>query len=164
MWKAFDEMQCLGWIGAERPKMISVQASGCAPITKAWEQHKPVSESWQDARTIAAGLRVPKPYADYIILDILKASGGTAISVTDSEILQAVRECASAEANFCRAGRRRISDRVPEAGGFRVPERERSGGVVQHRVGPEVHRRVFAVHPKQWGSVLKSSSEGLRRK
>jgi threonine synthase len=100
MWKAFDEMQCLGWIGAERPKMISVQASGCAPITKAWIEHKPASEFWQDAQTIAAGLRVPKPYADYIILDILKKSGGTAIAVTDEEMVQAVRDCASKEGIF----------------------------------------------------------------
>jgi threonine synthase len=95
MWKAFDEMQCLGWIGPERPKMIVVQAAGCAPIPKAWEERRPVSEFWPDARTVAAGLRVPKAYADYIILEILKKSGGAAISVSDEEILQAVRELAS---------------------------------------------------------------------
>jgi threonine synthase len=100
MWKAFDEMQCLGWIGPERPKMIAVQAAGCAPIPKAWEEQNQVSEFWEDARTIAAGLRVPKAYADYIILDILKKSGGTAISVSDEEILQAVRDWASTEGVF----------------------------------------------------------------
>ncbi len=100
MWKAFDEMQCLGWIGPERPKMISVQAAGCAPIPKAWEERKQVSEFWQGAKTLAAGLRVPKAYADYIILDILKKSGGTAISVSDDEIVKAVHECASTEGIF----------------------------------------------------------------
>jgi threonine synthase len=100
MWKAFDEMQELGWIGAERPKMISVQAAGCEPITKAWNEGKSVSEFYQNADTIAAGLRVPKPYADYIILDILKKSGGTVISANDQEILHAVREWASTEGVF----------------------------------------------------------------
>ncbi len=66
--------------------MIVVQASGCAPVVKAWNEHKPVAEMWQGAQTSAAGLRVPKPYADYIILDILKQSGGTAVSVSDEEI------------------------------------------------------------------------------
>jgi threonine synthase len=105
MWKAFDEMEQLGWLAGEkgpqkRPKMISVQASGCAPVTKAWNEHKPVAEMWENAQTLAAGLRVPKPYADYIILDILKQSGGTAIAVSDEQILQAVEEWASKEGVF----------------------------------------------------------------
>ena len=100
MWKAFDEMQTLGWIGSERPKMIAVQSAGCAPISRAWEAHQQVSEYWQNAQTIAAGLRVPKAYADYIILSILRASGGTAVSVTDDEIVRAVRDWASNEGVF----------------------------------------------------------------
>ncbi len=101
MWKAFEEMEQLGWLsGKKRPKMISVQASGCAPVAKAWDEHKPVAEMWQNAQTLAAGLRVPKPYADYIILDILKQSGGTAIAVTDEQIFQAVGEWASKEGVF----------------------------------------------------------------
>ncbi|HXW17295.1 MAG TPA: threonine synthase [Candidatus Acidoferrales bacterium] len=100
MWKAFDEMQALGWIGAERPKMIAVQAAGCAPIARAWDARQKVSEFWQNAQTIAAGLRVPKAYADYIILEILRASGGTAVSVSDDEIVQAVCDWASAEGVF----------------------------------------------------------------
>src|ERR1700757_1904082 len=84
MWKAFDEMQQLRWIktGAKRPRMISVQATGCAPIVKAWEEQKSVSEPWQNAATLAAGLRVPKAFADYIVLDILKKSGGIAVAVS----------------------------------------------------------------------------------
>jgi threonine synthase len=100
MWKAFDEMQTLGWIGSERPKMIAVQAAGCAPIPRAWEAHQPVSEFWQNAKTIAAGLRVPKAYADYIILNILQTSGGTAVSVTDDEIVQAVCDWAANDGVF----------------------------------------------------------------
>ena len=102
MWKAFDEMEELGWIaaGARRPKMIVVQASGCAPIPKAWEERKSVSEPWKNATTMAAGLRVPKAYADYIILDILKKSGGAAVTATDEEILGAVRKWASEDGVF----------------------------------------------------------------
>jgi len=100
MWKAFEEMEQLGWIGKKRPKMISVQAAGCAPVARAWDEHKPVAETWQNAQTMAAGLRVPKPYADYIILDILKQSAGTAIAVSDEQIMDAVQEWASKEGVF----------------------------------------------------------------
>jgi threonine synthase len=122
MWKAFDEMEELGWIGNDgaekaRPKMITVQAAGCAPIVKAWEAGKSASgtksssgttsssgiwssEMWTDAATFAAGLRVPKAYGDYLILDILEKSHGTAVAATDEEILAAVRHWASAEGVF----------------------------------------------------------------
>jgi threonine synthase len=100
MWKAFEEMEQLGWMGKQRPKMIAVQASGCAPVVKAWDEHKKVAEVWQNAQTLAAGLRVPKPYADYIILDILQKSGGTAVAVSDEQIFEAVQEWASQEGVF----------------------------------------------------------------
>jgi len=100
MWKAFDEMEELGWIGSERPKMITVQAAGCAPMVKAWEEGKSVSEAWADAATFASGLRVPKAYGDYLILDILKKSHGTAVAATDEEILAALRRWASVEGVF----------------------------------------------------------------
>jgi threonine synthase len=100
MWKAFEEMEKLGWIGSERPKMISVQSAGCAPIVKAWDEVKPESEMWPNATTIAAGLRVPKPYGDYLLLSILKKSGGTAIAATDPEILDATRHWAKIEGIF----------------------------------------------------------------
>ena len=100
MWKAFDEMQQLGWIGAERPQMVAVQSSGCAPIAKAWDEAKPTAEFWADAATVAAGLRVPKAYGDYLILDILKKSGGVAIAVTDDEIMDALRHWARVEGIF----------------------------------------------------------------
>ncbi len=100
MWKAFDEMEALGWIGAERPKMVCVQASGCAPIVKAWEAHQPTSEMWGGAQTMASGLRVPKAYGDYLILDILKKSGGVAIAVSDEEIMEGFRHWAREEGVF----------------------------------------------------------------
>jgi len=100
MWKAFDEMQQLGWIGSERPQMVVVQAAGCAPIPKAWDEGKAASEFWANASTKAAGLRVPKAYGDYLILDILKQSGGVALSVTDGEILEALRHWARVEGVF----------------------------------------------------------------
>ncbi len=100
MWKAFEEMQALGWIGAERPKMVAVQSIGCAPIVKAWDEHKSSTEFWPSASTVAAGLRVPKAYGDYLILDILKKSAGIALAVTDKEIMDALREWARVEGVF----------------------------------------------------------------
>ena len=105
MWKAFEEMEALGWIsseksGSERPKMIVVQAAGCAPIVKAWGEGKQSAEMWTNASTLASGLRVPKPYGDYLILDILKKSKGTAVSATDGEIVQATRDWARTEGIF----------------------------------------------------------------
>lgn len=92
MWKAFEEMEELGWVTGERPKMIAVQAAGCAPIQKAYDEGKDVSEMFQNAATDAAGLRVPKPYGDYLILDIVRKSGGTVISCTDDEIFAALKD------------------------------------------------------------------------
>jgi threonine synthase len=100
MWKAFDEMEEWGWIDGKRPKMIAVQAAGCAPIPRAWQDHKQVSEMWQNAQTLAPGLRVPKAYGDYIILDILKKSGGAAIEASDDEIMEAFHEWAEHEGIF----------------------------------------------------------------
>jgi threonine synthase len=102
MWKAFEEMQELGWIapGVKWPKMIVVQSAGCAPVVKAWDDGKSTADMWHKAETIAAGLRVPKPYADYIILDILKKSGGTAVAATDAEIMDSLRWWAANEGIF----------------------------------------------------------------
>ncbi len=102
MWKAFDEMEQLGWIepGSKRPKMYALQASGCAPIVKAFDEHKPTAEFFPDASTFAAGLRVPKPYADYIILDILAKSGGKAIANDDDRLLASILDYARNEGIF----------------------------------------------------------------
>ncbi|MGA9207550.1 MAG: threonine synthase [Terriglobales bacterium] len=100
MWKAFEEMEALGWIGKERPRMVAVQSTGCAPIVKAWDEGKAVSDPWPHGATLAAGLRVPKAYADYLILDILHKSQGTAIAVTDDEIMDALRAWATHDGIF----------------------------------------------------------------
>jgi threonine synthase len=100
MWKAFHELEPLGWIGVRRPKMIAVQAAGCQPIVRAFEQGAERSEFWQNASTIAAGLRVPKPLGDVLILNILRESAGSAIAISDEDILDAGRELASLEGIF----------------------------------------------------------------
>src|SRR3989441_10218042 len=89
MWKAFQEMQALGWIGAKRPKMIAVQAAGCQPMVRAFEQSADRSQFWENAYTAASGLRVPKPLGDFLILDAVRASSGTAIAVSDADLLDA---------------------------------------------------------------------------
>ena len=97
MWKAFDEMERLGWIGSKRPKMIVVQASGCAPIVRAFEKGERFAEPWENASTIASGIRVPSAVGDYLILDAVRESSGTAITVTDEEILESTREIGISE-------------------------------------------------------------------
>ena len=100
MWKAFDEMQQMGWIGARRPRMIVVQASGCAPIAAAFEAGKECADAVPRPRTVADGLLVPGPIGDFLMLDIVRRSGGRALAVEDTEILAAVRELAAAEGVF----------------------------------------------------------------
>ncbi len=100
MWKAFEEMEQLGWVSGKRPKMYALQASGCAPIAKAYAEHKPASEFFQNAATFAAGLRVPKPYADTIILDIVRESGGSALASPDDQILASILDWAKHEGIF----------------------------------------------------------------
>ena len=94
MWKAFAEMEALGWIGSERPKMFAVQASGCAPIVRAFEAGEEHAERWEDAHTIAAGIRVPKAIGDFLILRAVRESGGRALAVGDPAIVKAVEDCA----------------------------------------------------------------------
>jgi threonine synthase len=100
MWKAFDEMETLGWIGSERPRMFSVQASGCAPIVRAFEAGEKFAEEFPNAQTVASGLRVPKAVGDFIMLDILRASKGGVITVEDEAMISATREIGSAEGLF----------------------------------------------------------------
>ncbi len=100
IWKAFQEMELLGWIGGKRPKMIAVQAAGCAPIVRAFEEGQPRSRFFEDPHTIAAGLRVPQSPGDFLTLEALRASGGTAIAVTDDELLDAGTQLASEEGIF----------------------------------------------------------------
>ena len=120
MWKAFEEMEALGWIGPERPKMVCVQSAGCAPIVKAWDEGKSSSEFWSGAATSAAGLRVPKAYGDYLILDIMKKSGGTAVSATDAEIMEALAAMGTNRRSLCRPGGSRVPGGISEIAGERV--------------------------------------------
>jgi threonine synthase len=100
MWKAFSELEALGWIGAKRPRMVSVQSTGCAPIVRAFAQGAHRAEPWQQARTVAAGLRVPIVFADRLILRILYQSQGIAVAVDDADILAAQCSLAQQEGIF----------------------------------------------------------------
>jgi len=100
MCKAFDEMQEMGWIGDDRPRMVAVQAEGCAPIVKAWESGREAAEFFPNAATMASGLRVPGPLGDLLILRMLRQTKGTALTVTDEEMLHAGKELASREGIF----------------------------------------------------------------
>ncbi|OBX20829.1 threonine synthase [Erythrobacter sp. QSSC1-22B] len=94
MWKAFDELEQLGWIGSERPKMFAVQASGCAPIVRAFDAGEEHAERWENAHTVAAGIRVPKAVGDFLILRAVRESGGRAIAVEEAELVRATAESA----------------------------------------------------------------------
>src|SRR5216110_1591348 len=100
MWKAFDEMETLGWIGRKRPRMFAVQASGCAPIVRAFDAGEKNAPKFPNAHTIASGLRVPKAIGDFLILNILRQSNGGAIAVNDDEMIRAAAEVASSEGLF----------------------------------------------------------------
>ncbi|HLN81888.1 MAG TPA: threonine synthase [Thermoanaerobaculia bacterium] len=100
MWKAFEEMERLGWIGSKRPRMISVQAEGCAPIVKAFAEGRTSAERWENAATYASGLRVPKAFADFLILADVRESSGDAVAVSDDEMREAESEIGAAEGLF----------------------------------------------------------------
>jgi threonine synthase len=97
MWKAFDELEALGWVGSRRPRMVAVQAAGCAPIVRAFEQGAEHAEPWRDAHTFAAGIRVPAAIGDFLILRAVRASGGFAIAVDDAAIAAALAEAARSD-------------------------------------------------------------------
>ncbi|CAN5421387.1 threonine synthase [soil metagenome] len=100
MWKAFDEMEQMGWIGAKRPRMVTVQSTTCAPIVRAFEAGARFADEFENAATVASGLRVPKAIGDFLILDAIRASGGTAVAVTDAELVAAVGEIGAATGIF----------------------------------------------------------------
>jgi threonine synthase len=97
MWKAFDEMEQLGWIGPQRPKLIAVQAEGCQPIVSAYERGQEAASLWENASTVASGLRVPKPLGDRLMLRAIRATGGCAIAVTDQELLDGALQMSACE-------------------------------------------------------------------
>jgi threonine synthase len=106
MWKAFDEMEQMGWIGPERPRMVTVQATGCAPIVRAFESGAEAADPWSDAKTVADGLRVPAAVGDFLMLRALRESGGAAVAVSDDEMI----------ADACRIGRTEGIFSAPEGG------------------------------------------------
>jgi threonine synthase len=133
MWKVFDELEQMGWIGSERPRMVSVQAEGCSPIVKAYKEGKEESQFFEGANTVAAGLRVPKALGDFLILKAVKESKGTAIAVSDEELMTDVRLISRLEGIFaCPEGAATISAlrKMVEAG-----EVDRSERVVLFNTG-----------------------------
>ncbi|MGD8413051.1 MAG: threonine synthase [Candidatus Latescibacterota bacterium] len=100
MWKAFDEMEQLGWIGSERPRMVTVQSTGCAPIVRAFDAGAEAADPWEGARTVADGLRVPAAVGDFLMLAALRGSGGTAVAVTDEEMVEDARLIGRTEGIF----------------------------------------------------------------
>ena len=121
MWKAFDELEAIGFIGPERPRMVAVQAEGCAPIVRAWEQGERHATRWTDSHTVAAGIRVPQAVGDFLILDAVRASNGFGITVSDAEILGAVDQvgreeglllCPEGGATFAAYAKARADGRV----------------------------------------------------
>ena len=124
MWKAFDELEGIGWIGSERPRMLCVQAEGCAPIVRAYERGADAAERWDDARTAAWGLRVPSALGDRLMLRAIRASGGTAIAVPEGDIMTGTRALrtregidASEEGGACVAALRTLCARGMSFGG-----------------------------------------------
>ena len=97
MWKAFNELEEMGWIGPKRPRMVSVQAEGCAPIVRAFKRGESRAEPWADAQTLASGLRVPQAVGDFLILEAIRLSQGTAVSVVDEEMVAEVARVAYLE-------------------------------------------------------------------
>ncbi|HEV2914322.1 MAG TPA: threonine synthase [Pyrinomonadaceae bacterium] len=127
MWKAFDEMEKMGWIGGARPRMVTVQAAGCAPIVRAFAEGKCEAAEFENAATVASGLRVPRAIGDFLILDALRASKGTAVSVTDEELMAAVLEIGASEGLFvapegaaCLPALRKLLGRAEVSEGERV--------------------------------------------
>jgi threonine synthase len=100
MWKAFHEMQALGWIGAKRPRTFAVQATGCAPIVRAFHAGEKHAAEFPGPHTIASGLRVPKAIGDFLILNILRQSNGGVIAVDDEEMIRVSRDVGSSEGLF----------------------------------------------------------------
>ena len=138
MWKAFDEMEAMGWIGPKRPRMVTVQAAGCAPIVRAFEEGKRFADEFPNAATVASGLRVPKAVGDFLILDALRASGGTAVAVTDEELLAAAKEIGAAEGMFVAPEGAACLPALQKAGRARRGGEGRARRALQHGRGREV--------------------------
>jgi len=126
MWKAFEELEALGWIGSQRPRMISVQAEGCAPVVRAWQNGADAAEPWVDAHTYASGLRVPRAVGDFLMLDAIRSSGGAAIAVTDEAMAETVTTIGRTTGVFAAPEGGAVAAAVPQlrARGWLEPEEE----------------------------------------
>ena len=126
MWKAFDEMQRLGWIGSERPRMVVVQAENCSPIVRAFEAGADHAEMYANAATVASGLRVPAAVGDFLMLKVLRESSGTAVRVSDADLLEGVRELAGEQGIYaCPEGGAvwKAAQQLEEAGWLKPEEK-----------------------------------------
>ncbi len=139
MWKAFEEMEQLGWVKGKRPKMIAIQAAGCAPVARAFDEGAPASRMWEDAHTFASGLRVPKPYGDAIILQIVRASGGDCAGVNRRSDFRFAQGLGCTRRNSSIAGRGCGDGGVRSPAGNRIPDRKRSGRAFQHRFRQQIY-------------------------
>ena len=129
MWKAFGELEELGWVRfGKRPRMIAVQSSGCAPMVRAFDSGAEASETWENASTFASGLRVPKPYGDAIMLEILRESGGVALAIPDDDDSRVTEGLGEERRHFSFAGRRRGDGGVRSSDRDRFAEAGRSSG------------------------------------
>jgi len=124
MWKAFDELEQLGWIGSKRPKLIAVQAEGCKPVVDAWNAGADRAEFYKNAATVASGLRVPKPLGDALMIRAMRETGGTAIAISDADMLDAALLCGSTEGIFAAPEGGACVAAVPKliASGFLQPD------------------------------------------
>ena len=125
MWKAFNELEAIGWIDSKRPRMVAVQAEGCAPIVKAFDEGTRHAEPWTDASTIASGIRVPAAVGDFLILDAVRESGGFAVAVSDDAINAAHLECAKLEGILlCPEGAATLAALIQELASGRIESDE----------------------------------------
>ena len=126
MWKAFNELEAIGWIGSKRPRMVAVQAEGCAPIVKAYDEGTKYADPWPDAHTIAAGIRVPAAIGDFLILEAVRESGGFAVAVSDEAIRDAHQHCARTEGVLlCPEGAATLAALRQELGSGRIKADEK---------------------------------------
>ncbi len=138
MWKAFNELEELGWIGSKRPRLISVQSEGCAPIVRAFEEGADSARPWEHAATIAAGIRVPHCIGDFLILRAIRETNGTAIAVPDDEILREQRDLAEKEGIIAAPEGAAVLAALKKALGPRGCGERRTGALVQYRIGVEI--------------------------
>ena len=141
MWKAFEELEQLGWVTGKRPKMIAIQAAGCSPVARAFDAGESASQMFPNAATFASGLRVPKPYGDYLILNAVRKSGGTVLALSDAEIFASLNDWARHEGILLSpegAAATAAYDHLIATGFLTPSDRDRP---LQHRLRQQVHRR-----------------------